>query len=179
MLHCWLERVEQLGKKLARSLRRKDSQCESQGEMMADGLLRIVVINIQLSTVSYSVLTPPFPTLKASVKICHCKDLPRDVLGVLGQNGRSGAVLSLDQSSEEGGCWPLELRELVWRQATQRQTQENISLSLGILRGYQGECGELPLTLVGGLSHLTWIVKKRELSGTDIWVSSSHPKSPV
>ena len=86
-----------------------------------------------------------------------------------------GAMLRLDQRRERG-CWPLGLRELVWRQAAQRQTQENINLSVGILRGYQGECGGLPLILDGGLSHLTLTVKKREHSGTDIWVASHHPK---
>lgn len=54
---------------------------------MARGLSTVAVINTQLSVASHSVLTPSFPTWKALVKIGHCKNLPRDVLG---QNGRSG-----------------------------------------------------------------------------------------
>lgn len=57
-------------------MKKKDSQRESQGEMMAWGLSTEVVINTQLSVASYSVLTPSFPTLKALVKIGHCKIHP-------------------------------------------------------------------------------------------------------
>lgn len=49
MPHWWLERAEQLGKRLARSLERKDSHADVQAEWIAEGLLRVVVINIQLS----------------------------------------------------------------------------------------------------------------------------------
>lgn len=45
----------------------------------------------------------------------------------MGENGRSRAIFSLGQSTEERRCWPLVLTELMWRQVAQRLTQENIS----------------------------------------------------
>lgn len=48
---------------------------------MAWGPSTRAVISTQLSIVSHSALIPSFPTLKALVKIGHCKELPRDVLG--------------------------------------------------------------------------------------------------
>ena len=110
--------------------------------MRARGLSTVAVINTQLSIASHSVLTPSFPTLKALLKIGHCKDLPRDVLG---QNGRSGGnaragpkqrrkrmlATGAERVSLEAGCtetdpveytpllgYPQSLSGRVWRTST-------------------------------------------------------------
>lgn len=126
---------------------KKDSQCESQVEWMAKGLSKIVLINIQLAIVSYSILwwKPPFPNSKGSVKLCYHKHVPRDLSGALGQNGRSVAVYSLGQSSEGRKCWSLEWRKLVGRQVAQGATQENISLPFSILRSVGENVEDFPL----------------------------------
>lgn len=129
---------------------KKDGQCESRVEWMAEGLSKIAVkINIQLAIVSYSMLwwKPPFPNLKASVKICYHKHVPRDLSGALGQNGRSVAVYSLGQGSEGRKCWSLEWVKLVGRQVAQGATQDNISLPFDILRGVGENVEDFPLEM--------------------------------
>lgn len=55
------------------------------------------------------------------------------------------AAFGLGQSREEINVGHWELRELVWRQATQRLTQRSISLPLGTPRGIREKVEDLPL----------------------------------
>lgn len=59
----------------------------------------------------------------------------------------SGPVFSLGQSREGRKHWSLELRELVWRRATQRLSQENKSLPLVLPGGVREDVEDFPLDI--------------------------------